>query len=217
MKKFLKTILKFVPFKNTFRKFIFNQIYKRNLWEGQESISGIGSSMAETKNARKALEQLIRKHKIKSIADVPCGDFYWMRHVKLGNVTYRGYDIVDKLVKQARKKYGTKKITFETRDMVTDIIPKSDLVICRDGLVHLGHKHILKTLRNFKKSGSKYLLATTFPNVKVNEDIPDGMWRRINLQKAPYHLPKPIQLINEGSKEDKHKALGLWDLRKIRV
>jgi hypothetical protein len=213
--KIVRNTLRFVPFKNTFRKLIFNQIYKKNLWEGNESISGKGSSLKETENLRKAFPKIIKEYKITSIADAPCGDFYWMQLVDLKGVKYTGYDIVKEIIADDLKKYKKANIDFKVGDIVADKLDKHDLILCRDCMVHLGNKHVLKVIKNFKDSGAKYMLATTFPNIAVNEDIPDGMWRRVNLEKPPFNLPKPLVLINEGSKEDRNKSIGLWDLRKI--
>jgi hypothetical protein len=215
--KIIKHTLRLVPFKNTFRKLIFNHIYKKNLWEGNESISGKGSSLQETDKLRNAFPNIIKQYKITSIADAPCGDFYWMQLLDLKKIKYTGYDIVKEIIAEDIKKYKAKNIDFKVLDIVSEKIAAHDLVLCRDCMVHLGNKHVLKVIKNFKESGSKYLLATTFPNINENEDIPDGMWRRINLEKAPFNLPKPLLLLNEGSKEDKNKSIGLWDLRKIKV
>lgn len=215
--KVVKGVMKIVPFKNTLRKAVFNQIYKRNFWDGDESISGKGSSMDETAKIRSSLKSIVSTYKIKSIADAPCGDFYWMRHVDLTGIRYVGYDIVKEIVEKDIETYGSKTVRFEMLDIVTTPVAKSDLIICRDGLVHLSNDHVLAALRNFKKSGSKYLLTTTFPNVKTNEDIPDGMWRRIDLSKPPFNLGKPLLLLNEGSKEDKTKSIGLWKLSDVKL
>ena len=39
----------------------------------------------------------------------------------------------------------------------------------------------LQSKKNFIKSKSKYLLSTTFPETKINVDIPKGHFRPINL------------------------------------
>lgn len=211
--RIVKGAMKIVPFKNTLRKVVFKQIYKRNFWDGDESISGKGSSMQETEKIRSSLKKIISSYNIKSIADAPCGDFYWMRHVDLTGIRYTGYDIVKEIIEKDVEKYGSKTVRFEMLDIVTTPVVRSDLIICRDGLVHLSNDHVLSALESFKKSGSKYLLTTTFPNVKKNEDIPDGMWRRINLEIPPFSLGKPLLLLNEGSEEDKNKSIGLWALK----
>jgi len=88
------------------------------------------------------------------------------------------------------------------------------LIFSRDCLVHLSYKDAIKIIHNFKKSGSKYLLTTTFTNREENIDLGDGFWRVLNLQKAPFNFPEPIKLINEKCTEENNmfvdKCLGLW-------
>jgi hypothetical protein len=50
----------------------------------------------------------------------------------------------------------------------------------------------------------------------VNADIEDGDWRMLNLERAPFNLPPPTDVLleqcleNDGAYAD--KALGLWQL-----
>jgi hypothetical protein len=88
------------------------------------------------------------------------------------------------------------------------------LILCRDLLVHLKNQQIIKTLKNFKKSGSKYLLTTSFKNTTINNDNGIiGFWRTINLELPPFNLINPIDEIFENCKEgngkynDKHLLL----------
>jgi hypothetical protein len=87
-----------------------------------------------------------------------------------------------------------------------------DLVLCRDCLVHLSSKDAVAALRNLKRSGSTYLLATTFPEHTDNPDVITGYWRPINLELPPFALPRPMLMINEGCPErgGADKSLGLW-------
>ena len=74
----------------------------------------------------------------------------------------------------------------------------------------------LSAIRNFHKSGTKYLLTTTFTGIKENTDIVSGRVRPINLQKPPFNFPMPILLINEHCTEEvgrfADKSLGLWEI-----
>ena len=98
-------------------------------------------------------------------------------------------------------------------------LPKVDLIFSRDCLVHLSFKDALKIIENFKRSGSKYLLTTTFKGRTKNEDLGTGFWRPLNKQLAPFNFPEPIHLINEGCSEEgnmfEDKCLGLWLLQDI--
>jgi len=69
-----------VQFLNTKDKF--TAIYKRNLWNNEESPSGGGSTVRRTIKIRHLLPGLLRLYNIKSICDAGCGDFNWMQHLK---------------------------------------------------------------------------------------------------------------------------------------
>jgi len=97
-----------------------------------------------------------------------------------------------------------------------DPLPRADLILCRDCLVHLKTGQVQAALRNFRRSGATYLLATTFTGDHPNVEAPLGGWRPLNLEQAPFDLGPPLRLISEKeSVEDARyldKSLGLWTL-----
>lgn len=194
---------------------------KSGFWGEIESTSGPGSTIEQTKAIREALKKLIKNFAIKSILDLPCGDFNWMKLVDLSSCFYIGCDIVKPLIQNNIKQYSDTNHIFLSVDATTDTLPKADLIICRDLLVHLSISDIKKVLHNFKKSGSKYLLTTTFfiQRYDTNIDIVSGGWRPLNLQEVPFNFPKPILIINEHCTEQGNlyndKSLALWDLNDI--
>jgi SAM-dependent methyltransferase len=176
----------------------FTEIYENNLWCSPESVSGGGSEMQNTKVIRRELPELIQKFGIKSILDIPCGDWNWMKDVDLCGASYIGADIVEPLIELNKAKYTN--IDFRVLDLINDTLPKVDLVFTRDCLGHLSNENVHKAIENIKRSGSKYLLATSFTKWKVNPDIEDGGWKCINLMIPPFQL-NPIYLINEDCQE----------------
>jgi hypothetical protein len=176
----------------------FTEIYENNLWCSPESVSGGGSEMQNTKVIRKELPVLIQKFNIKSILDLPCGDYNWMKSVDLCGASYIGADIVEPLVEKNKELYN--EIDFRLLDLTKDILPKVDLIFVRDCLGHLSNENVLLALKNCKESGSKYLLATSFTKWDFNPDIEDGGWKCINLMISPFNL-NPIYLINEDCQE----------------
>jgi hypothetical protein len=139
-----------------------------------------------------------------------------MRTVNL-NVDYTGGDIVDDIIECNTKLYGGANRRFIRVDLTRDDLPKTDLVLCRDCLVHFPYSRIFAALGNIKRSGSGYLLTTTFPEKGPNEDIPTGAWRPINLQLPPFRFPLPMQVINEGHPDADYrdKSLALWRVTDI--
>jgi Methyltransferase domain len=193
---------------------VFSEYFQQHVWgKGGESISGGGSTTAATAAIRAALPGVLTEYGIKTLLDLPCGDGNWMNQVELDLDSYIGADIVPALIDLNISKWG--KIPnrrFLQLDMTSDLMPRVDLVLCRDCLVHLSDVNAARALNNIKRSGSRYLLATTFPDHPHNLDIVDGEWRPINLQQAPFNLPPPLKLIREGLTEPsvQDKSLGLW-------
>ena len=195
---------------------VFAEFYRDNKWGDAESVSGAGSNLAQTEEVRRVLPGLLAELGCRSMLDVPCGDFYWMRLVPLG-VDYTGGDIVTDLVARNQAQYGNEQRRFLRLDLLQDSLPAADLIFCRDCLVHLSNAHIRQALANVRASGATYLLTTTFPGRTVNDDIPTGSWRPVNLQRPPHNFPKPLRLIDERCPDpayvDKH--LGLWRVADI--
>ncbi|MGB3146459.1 MAG: class I SAM-dependent methyltransferase [Paracoccaceae bacterium] len=193
---------------------IFTRYYRRNSWGDPESVSGKGSNLAVTEALRAALPDLLRRHEVGSILDVPCGDFNWMQHVDLGGVDYLGGDIVADLIAENQRKHAGPGRRFAVVNLISDSLPKADLIFTRDCLVHLSFADGLAALANIKQSGARYLLATNFPATRENADILTGQWRAIDLCKAPYNFPPPREVIDEkfrkadGSHSD--KSMALW-------
>jgi len=192
----------------------FAHIYATNLWGGDESRSGLGSAADATRHVRAALPELLRAVGATTLLDVPCGDFGWLSHVDLGAVGYIGADIVPALVERNTEYFADARRRFLHLDLTRDPLPASDVVLCRDCLVHLSFANATRALDNIKRSGSTYLLTTTFTDQTHNEDIEDGDWRVINLERPPFTLPPPMALIVEGCDEGNgtyaDKTLALW-------
>lgn len=209
-----------MKFRNMKTDEVFTKIYKSNHWTSNESISGKGSELNQTSNLISELNNLIIDFNITSILDIPCGDFNWMQKVNLENINYLGADIVEELINQNKFKYEqSEKLKFCVLNLISDPLPKCDLIIVRDCLVHLSNVDINNAIQNIKLSGAKYLLSTTFVNHKRNHDIVTGNWRAINLQEKPYNFSIPVLIINEncteGFGEYNDKSMALWEISKL--
>lgn len=198
----------------------FSQIYNDRYWGSDESVSGGGSTFEATSRVRAILPAVLKQKEISTLLDVPCGDFNWMRQVDLDEIDYTGGDIVPELIASNNSQHTRKNVRFRLIDVINDPLPRADLVLCRDCLVHLPLMDIMKALRNIVGSGSKWLLTTTFTDRMHNADIAAGKWRPLNLQVEPFCLPEPEALFNEECTEADgkyaDKSLGLWSCRSIR-
>ena len=139
-----------------------------------------------------------------------------MNDVDLGIDHYYGADLVPDLVEKTRNKYEREDRTFLVLDVTTDDLPKADVVMCKDLLTHLSNDFVVKALRNIKRSGAEYMLTTTFTGIQKNQDIPVGSFRPLNMQAAPFGLPEPLHIIDEGHEaKSLGRSLAAWRVSEI--
>jgi len=200
---------------------VFSEIYDKAGWNltHQDSVSGEGSDTKQTTRLRAALPPLLQELGVRTMLDIPCGDFHWMQQVDLSGIQYTGADIVPALVNQNQQRYASETRTFSLLDMTQDVLPVTDLVFCRDCLVHLALADIRAALTNIVRSGTSWLMMTHFPEQKSNKDIVTGGWRPLNFCRPPFNLPEPHKLVNEGCTEMdgafRDKSMALWEVRQI--
>ena len=202
---------------------VFTDIYNSSAWlnlddelyRQTESKSGGGSTIKQTETIVKKIPLLLDIFNIKTVLDSPCGDFNWMKRVNLSGINYTGIDIVQSVIDDNNNKYSNDNIKFAILDILTNDLPQVDLILCRDCLVHFTIDGVFQAIKNFKKSGSKYLLTTTFTGNRINKlDALMGHWNPYKLTDSPFNLPEPILIINENCTEADNqytdKSLGLW-------
>ena len=199
---------------------MFGQYYSENRCGNSETVSGNGSTLEQTHVVHSVLPTLLADLGAISLLDLPCGDFHWMRHVPLdAGIHYLGADVVEPLVARNQQLFGSARVRFLRLDVLGDRIPPVDLILCRDCLVHLPEREIRRALVNLCRSGSQWLLTTTFPGRRSAKDIALGQWRPLNLEAEPFCLPPPVRLIvercTEGNGRFADKSLGLWHLHDV--
>lgn len=194
---------------------IFAQIWSKNVWGDTESRSGGGSNLKQTAFLRPQLQSLLHERGISSMLDIPCGDFHWMKELQFPkSFHYLGADIVPQLIASNQERYGSENFQFQVLNLTSDLLPKVDLIFCRDCLVHLDQDSIFKALSNIRRTNSKWLLMTHFSDRRENRNIKTGQWRPINFTGAPFHLPPPLLMLDEQCTEDggryRDKTTSLW-------
>lgn len=193
---------------------VFTEIYTENRWGNAESRSGEGSSLRQTEVLRESLPELFSRFGVKSLLDIPCGDFHWMSKLPLNEIDYVGADIVGSIIASNSDRYAGDRRRFIVADLCKDRLPKVDMIFCRDCMVHLPFEMLADAVKNIKTSGSSLLMATTFSGVSANRDIELGDFRPINLQIPPFNFPEPLELLDEHCTEASgahaDKMMGIW-------
>jgi hypothetical protein len=194
----------------------FAPFYAENRWGDDESVSGPGSSLERTAKLRRELPPLLQELGARTLLDAPCGDFNWMKDTPVGVEQYIGADIIPDLIARNRQLYGNDQTQFLLLDLTRDKLPRAEVILCRDCLIHFSYRHIAAAIKNFKRSGSTYLLTNTYRTWPRNENIRTGDFRPLNLTLPPFNFPSPVKQIHEKPPEEEAqffgKILGMWKL-----
>jgi len=202
---------------------LFVHAYRTNAWYGRESRSGIGASLAHTKVIREELPLLFQQLGIRTMVDIACGDFNWMKTLDLSFLdSYIGMDIVPELMERNNQLYGSATHSFVYANVITDPIPKADVIICRSLLPLLFDRDVIRVINNIKRSGAQFLIVSNYPEKSYNIELPKILrpviWiRPINLEHAPFNFPPPLATICEGEEGPLifDKSLALWRIEDI--
>ncbi len=198
------------------RRRAFEKAHRTGAWTSTfESASGDGSSLAYTQHLRQALPDVLRQLGVRTLLDVPCGDWNWMSHVDLPVERYIGGDLVPAVVKQNQARFGGRPLVeFRVIYLCADALPAADLLLCRDALVHFSLADIWRALANIVEAQITFLATTTFPAARRNTDLATGIqWRHLNLAVAPFSFPAPLLSLREGSSE---RELSVWRVGELR-
>ncbi len=189
----------------------FERIHATNLWRAATSRAGLGSEPAATERLAMALPGVLARLGVRTLLDAPCRATRWLP--ALPGVAVIGVDIVPAVVEQACLETGG---DFRLADLTTAPLPRADAILCRDCLVHLSFANIAKAVVNFRASGATWLPTTYFTGWDANVDCADGDWRALNLTRAPFGWPAPVEMIDEGCIEGDgawaDKVIGVWRL-----
>jgi SAM-dependent methyltransferase len=194
----------------------FSAIYRNRVWlrgRADGSLSGLGSELENTKAIRQRLPELLARLDTKTVLDVGCGDFNWMRQLELG-CRYIGVDVASCVIEQNIQNYAAANRTFYALDATTDPLPSADTILCRDVFFHLSFADIWALLRNVRLSGISTMIATNDAVTEFNADIQSGDFRLINLTKPPFSFPHsevsiPDDEVSAG------RVLAVWKLSDV--
>ena len=185
-------------------------------FEKKETACGQGSTMKRTEDTREFLHRVLREYNIKSMIDIGCGDWNWMKTVNLYGIDYTGYDFDWDFIKENQLDYPQHKFVH-WNVLEHNEYPKVDLILCRDFLIHFENNHIITLLNQFDRSGSKYLMTTSYPDAGFEDFTEKQKKQKYTRNKRPSRavdmsvlMKDPIDYVVE--KKNMNRILGLWEL-----
>lgn len=168
---------------------------------GRESLSGPGSAMEATDEVRQWLIPALAALGVRTLADVPCGDWHWISGLDFfhAGIEVCGYDILGDVIRENRSRFPG--VMFRELNAIVDAIPlRPDAILSRDFIVHLSLDHGRRVVANFRKSGARYTILTTYPgaeNAELAESHPGWGWRPLDMEAEPFSLEWTGQGIRE--------------------
>ena len=185
----------------------FTEVYRRGLWGTQKS--GPGSTVEATRSRRREiaaiLGDLFPPGLTLTLVDAACGDMAWMpllleelAAAKGYRINYIGVDIVKDLIDRNIETCGnTAKIEYRflQRDLTKSPPPRGDVIFCKDLVNHLVFDDIGRLFSGFNRSGSTWLIITSNEGHRNRnaEKMEGNASRHINLEAAPFDLPRPLR------------------------
>ena len=182
---------------------VFDQIYRDNVW-GDGKGSGIGSDAEHVRPYTRFLQQFLRDRNIRSVVDLGCGDWQFSCELDLSGIKYHGVDVATSVIESNRQSFQADNIEFSVLDTYT-ALPKADLLICKDVLMHLGWEEVSRIIREafpkyqfilitsdvqpYSKLGDAYLEARKIRQGMFNENILTGQMTPFDIRLPPYEIP----------------------------
>ena len=145
---------------------------------------GRGSVFELTTKTRMLLEDIVSKYEIKTVSDAGAGDLSWV-HATNWDIEYTPYDI--------RKWHPD----VTQLDITKEVLPRTDLIVCRHVLNHIPHELQLEAIDRFRESGSTYLFMTHGNNP---------------IEEPAYDLGEPLETHSELFPGGRTWYYGLWKI-----
>ena len=166
---------------------VFDTIYKYNLWIFG---SGPGSLAINNKPYINFLNKFLKKHDIKSVIDIGCGDWQISENIDWSGIKYLGIDTVENVIDKNVKSYTKDNIKFMCKNITEyDTIPNSELYIIKDVFQHLSNSDIDTIMNILKKKKFKYILIVNdITNINTNIDIQNGLYRPLDMNIEPFNF-----------------------------
>ncbi len=162
---------------------VFRRIARTRFWNSDETVSGVGSTLAATGAVRRELPAIIAEHGITSLLDAGCGDCNWITALIPPLPRYIGVDIVPEIVSDLRRRYDRPGIEFLGGDVTAMPLPQVDLVLARDCLVHLPIK--AGDWRPINLEGAPFHLPPPLQRISEADGVDNGTYADKSLALWP--------------------------------
>lgn len=146
-------------------KEVFTEIYRSKKW-------GDGSGGGSDNRAKPYCDfvtRLASGYSGGTVLDIGCGDGVVASRINLGHMTYIGVDAAQGF------------------DALTDELPPSDLVLCKEVLQHLSNDQVELLLQRTDHYPVRLFTSMTGPGTNV--DIETGDSRPVDLSLPPFNRP----------------------------
>jgi len=171
----------------------FDEVYRSATWGANSDgvgTSGLGSTAKATLLYRTFLQQFLADRKITSVVDAGCGDWEFSQTIDWTGIDYKGYDIVESLVRSNTERFAKPNIKFIQGDIIETDLPAADLLISKHVLQHLPTSAVEKFLRQIGKY--KHVLLVNGVDRHTlsadNTDIEPGDYRTLDLTQPPFDV-----------------------------
>ena len=172
---------------------IFNHIYKTSYWgnnQAGQGHSGFGSTVDATLIYRTFLQDFLKVNNIQSVVDAGCGDWEFSQAIDWTGIDYKGFDIVEDVIKANIEKHSAPNVSFAVANIVKDPLPKADLLIVKHVLQHIPNAEVHQFLPQIHKYKHVLLINSVDPKTLSgnNKDTTVGGYRHLDLTRPPFNL-----------------------------
>lgn len=123
------------------------------------------------------LPELFKLIKAKTVFEIGCGQSHiW----DIPGIEYIGADLCGDLIDDNKRNHP--EVAFIRFDALRGEIPQSDVIIAKDLFDFMPNAEVRVILQKIYASGSKWLIASTNPQVRDKPNTNEGIYRAINLQ-----------------------------------
>lgn len=162
----------------------FEIIYNEGRWGGG---SGPGSRPNVNIEYAAFISRFIERNNVRSVVDLGCGDWQFSRYINWEGISYLGVDVVPGLIQRNNQAFGSETVRFAVFPNLRDL-PPADLLLSKDVMQHWPNSLVAEALPVLSAK-FRYMLLTNDeePAATLNQDIPIGGWRALDLRKPPFN------------------------------